>query len=74
MMTEQEKTDAFVCLVGGVQRADRLMWIWNNSYSQGTEYDRLFYPRRHKTREEVFKLRAKKERFSEDEISAFLVL
>jgi len=53
MMTEQEKTDAFVCLVGGYRRADRLMWIWNNSYPSGTEYDRLFYPKRFKTREDV---------------------
>lgn len=74
MMTEQEKNDAFVCLVGGIRRADRLMWIWNNSYPHGTEYDRLFYPRRHKTRKQDFKSRAKKEGFSGDEISAFLAL
>jgi len=73
-MTEQERTDDFVRLVGGVRKADRLQWIWNTSYPYGTEYDRVFKTGFYKTKEDVFRSRARKEGFSEGQINAFLSL
>lgn len=65
---------AFVRLVGGQERADRLQWIWNNSYPSGTEYDRIFWPGRYRTKEQVFRLKARREGFKDNEISSFLEL
>jgi len=73
-LDETERQEVFVRLVGGRERADRLQWIRDNSYPCGTECNRISGTRRYKTKEEVFRLRAKREGFKDNEISSFLEL
>ena len=49
---EMQMQEVFENLVGGVSRAERLSYIWDNSYSYGTELDFLYG--RGKTKEQVF--------------------
>jgi len=72
-MDEQEKQDAFVETVG-VSKADRLDYLWRDSYKNGTEYDRVFNTGRYQTKEQVFVIKAKREGFTVKEISLFLSL
>ena len=69
---ERATSEAFEEYVGGRQRAERLLWIWNNSYPSGTAYDKLMG--RGSTKEQVFTVKAKREGFSEQDIDAFLTL
>lgn len=69
--TEAERTEEFEDLVG-VNRAQRLQQIWNNSYPMGTAYDNLFG--RGKSKEQVFKEKARQAGFWDYEIEAFLEL
>jgi len=71
---ETERQAAFVGLVGRHARAERLQRIWNNSYPSGTAYDRIFSPGRYRTKEQVFRLKARREGFKDNEISSFLEL
>ena len=73
-MDETERQAAFVRRIGGQERADRLQRIWDSSYPCGTEYDLIFWPGRYKTKEKVFRLKARREGFKDNEISSFLEL
>jgi hypothetical protein len=55
MITEQEKQDHFIRIVGGIKKADRLQQIWNQSY-----------PHYKISRGEDFRARAKAEGFAEN--------
>jgi hypothetical protein len=68
-INEQERQDRFVRLVGGTNRADELMRIWNNSYPHGTKYDRLYG--RGLTKEQAFERNALNRGFTKRQISAF---
>jgi hypothetical protein len=63
MITEQEKQDHFIRIVGGIKKADRLQQIWNQSY-----------PHYKISRGEDFRARAKAEGFTDKQIDAFLQL
>jgi hypothetical protein len=69
MIDEQQRCDKFEKMVGGVKRAQRLLSIWNNSYSCGTKLD--FLVARGKTREQVFEMRARAEGFTDKQIQCF---
>jgi len=56
----------------GVIGADRLQVLWGLSYPHGTQYDKLFYPERYKTKEDVFTQKATREGFSKQAIRLFL--
>jgi hypothetical protein len=60
---EQAENDAFVRMVHGVKRADRIQQIWNNSF-----------PQFGKSREEVFRENAKREGFTDLQVNRFLDL
>jgi len=62
-------TDQFIAKHGS-QRGDRLQGVWNNSFPNGTEHDKLFG--RHQTKEQNFINRAKSYHFTEIEINDFL--
>jgi hypothetical protein len=66
--SEEEKQEAFIRVVGGVKRADRLQQIWNNSYPHGTELCG------YASREQDFRNKAKEEGFSDRQIDLFLQL
>jgi hypothetical protein len=67
---ERATQDTFVEFVGGRTRAERLQDICHNSYPTpfppGDPYA--------KTRHEVFRMKAKREGFTDAEIDAFLML
>jgi hypothetical protein len=65
-------TSAFEVYVGGANKAQRLMSLYNNSYPNGTALDRLYG--RAKTKEQVFEVKAKGEGFSAEHVSAFLLV
>lgn len=69
---EQAATEAFEDLCGGVNKAQRLLQLYKNSYPSGTEYDRLMG--RGKTKEEVFARKAKQAGFTDEQIDALLDL
>lgn len=69
---ERATQDAFVEYVGGHHRAERLSYIWQNSYPSGTEYDRLMG--RGASKEEVFRRKAVREGFDIEDANAFLKL
>jgi len=60
---EQAENDAFVRMVHGVKRADRIQQIWNSSF-----------PQFGKSREEVFRENAKREGFTDLQVNRFLDL
>jgi len=60
---EQAENNAFVRMVHGVKRADRIQQIWNNSF-----------PQFGKSREEVFRENAKREGFTDLQVNRFLDL
>lgn len=65
----QEK---FEELCGGPRRASRLLFLWNESYPCGTEYD--FLLGKGKNKQQIFESKAKREGFSIEQIKAFLEL
>lgn len=67
---EQATQDAFVDFVGGSTRADKLSRISQNSYPHGTNDMDPYY----KSRAEVFRLKAKLEGFTDEEVDAFISL
>jgi hypothetical protein len=69
---EQAETDAFERLCGGVKRAQRMLYLWNDSYPAGSEYDRMMG--RGASKAEVFKAKAKREGFTDEQIAAFMHL
>jgi len=71
-MTEQERQDDFVELVGGYRRAERLMHISQDSYPSSSWNLKLGHHRISK--EAVFRNKAKRECFSDKEINCFLAL
>lgn len=68
-MNEQEKQDKFLKLIKSRAKAERLQRIWQNSYPKPK-----FGWNKEKTKEEVFKEKAKAEKFSDKVIKAFLEL
>ena len=66
---EQAENDSFVRLVGGVKRADRMQQIWNMSYPQGN-----CGLLKGKSKEEVFREKAKAEGFTDIQVNRFLDL
>jgi hypothetical protein len=60
---EQAENDAFVRMVHGVKRADRMQLIWGNSY-----------PQFGKSKEEVFRENAIREGFTGKQVNRFLDL
>ncbi len=66
MSDEQERTDAFVELCGGRTEADRLSWLYANSYPCST-HD-IWKP---KSKLQVFREKAEAEGFSTQQIEAF---
>jgi hypothetical protein len=60
---EQAENDAFVRMVHGVKRADRMQLIWNNSF-----------PQFGKSKEEVFRENAIREGFTGEQVNRFLDL
>jgi hypothetical protein len=62
-------TDQFIAKHGS-QKGDRLQGVWNNSFPNGTEYDKLFG--RHQTKEQNFTNQVKRYGFTETEINDFL--
>ena len=61
---------AFEEYVGGVRRAERLMYLWNNTYP-GIRVS-VFDPP--KSKSEIFRKKAKGEGFTDNEADAFLML
>jgi len=71
-MTEQERQDEFVEIVGGRRRADQLSKISQNSYPAPTwSCERGHHQL---SRREVFIIKSKRERFTDKQINAFLSL
>lgn len=66
---EAAMQEHFEHLVGGVAKAERLLWLWKNSFKSGTKYD--FLMGRGKIREEVFEAKAKAEGFTQNQIECF---
>jgi len=62
-------TDQFIAKYGS-QKGDWLQGVWNNSFPNGTEFDKLFG--RHQTKEQNFINRAKSFHFTTTEINDFL--
>jgi hypothetical protein len=73
-LTEQERQDRFIKLVGGTARADELMRIWNNSYPHGSEYDRMMRNGLGLTKEQAFERSAIARGFTKRQINAFRLL
>ena len=65
--SEQERQDKFLKQLGSKARAERIQYIWNNSYPKGCGMTET-------PREQVFKQNARAEGFNEKEIKAFLRL
>jgi len=66
---EQEKQDRFMRLVGGKQRAEELQRISNNSYPRLGGYTGQRY-----SKYEVFREKAKRAGFTDEQIDAFIDL
>ena len=64
--------EQFEELCGGPRRASRLMFLWNEAYPCGTQYD--FLLGKGKTKQQIFESKAKREGFSLEQIKAFLEL
>jgi hypothetical protein len=65
---EQATTNAFEEYVGGVRRAQRLLYIYNNSYPMPGRWTEQV------SKDQVFRSRAKREGFTDAEIDAFFVV
>lgn len=72
MRNEAEATKQFEELMGSPRRAERLLHLYSRSYSTGTALDVL--RGQGKTKIQAFRLYAKREKFTEQEIDAFLSL
>ncbi|HDL86552.1 MAG TPA: hypothetical protein ENH11_09555 [Candidatus Acetothermia bacterium] len=68
-MDEQEATDQFVALCGGAPHADRLSYLWSNSYP-GIAAGVFDKP----SKVDVFKCRAEREGFTTEQVEALLLL
>lgn len=66
---EQAENDRFVRLVGGVKKADHMQQIWKMSYPQGN-----CGMLKGKSKEEVFREKAKAEGFTDIQVNRFLDL
>jgi len=71
---EQAMQEHFEYLVGGVAKAERLMWLWNNSYPNGSKYDQTFKTGHYHSKENVFEYKAKAEGFTQEQINCFHAL
>jgi len=58
----------------GVNRAMRLMGIWNDSYPTGTKYDKTFKTGFYHSKQDNFISKAKSNGYTESEITMFLEL
>lgn len=69
--TDEMKTqDAFVDFVGGTRRAEHLSRICQNSYPTPFPEGHPYF----KTKQQVFRIAAKREGFTDAEVDAFLSL
>jgi len=66
---EQAMTDKFEELCGGVKKAQRLLYLWQNSYPVGDKLDMLYG--RGLTKAQVFERAAKREGFTDEQIDYF---
>lgn len=66
---EQAENDRFVRLVGGIEKADHMQQIWKMSYPQGN-----CGMLKGKSKEEVFREKAKAEGFTDIQVNRFLDL
>lgn len=72
-MTERERQDEFVNIVGGVQKAEQMSRISQNSYPCSTWIaERGGHCKL--SGEEVFRIKAKREGFTDKQINCFLKL
>ena len=71
-MTEQERQDYFVRVVGGRQKAEKMHRLWQNTYPRYCSLNDG-YPKQH-TKQEVFLVKAKEEGFTKKQIDAFLAV
>jgi len=71
---EQAMQDHFEELVGGARKAERLLWLWNDSYPVGTKYDKDFKTGHYHSAEEVFEAKAKREGYTQEMINCFHAL
>jgi hypothetical protein len=69
---EADEHAAFEELCGGPSRAFKLLHIYKDSYPSGTELDRLYGLGKSKV--EVFKAKARREGFNDEQVAAFLRL
>lgn len=75
LATEQDRHQAFEELCGGPTRAFRLLHIWQNTYDNRTEWDRLGSGiSKQEAKEQKFRRSAKREGYTDQEIDAFLEL
>jgi len=66
MRDEQALTDRFERLCGSIQRAQRLLCVWKNSYASKHPN-----PRWSKTKAQIFEAKAVAEGFTRKQIQAF---
>jgi hypothetical protein len=72
-MTERERQDEFVEMVGGTQKAEQMLRISQNSYPQSAWIlERGGHCKL--SGKEVFRLKAKREGFTDKQINCFLSL
>lgn len=67
---ERATQDAFVEYVGGPGQADQLSRIYQNSYPHGANDMDPYY----KTKDQVFRIRALRDGFTDEDVDAFFSL
>jgi len=71
-LTEQERQDQFVGVIGGFQKAEALDRIWKNTYPRYCSLNDEF-PKNH-TKQEIFVAKALEAGFKKNHIQMFLEL
>lgn len=67
---EQAENDAFEQLCGGHVRAFRLLHLWQDTYATPWPPGHMYY----KTKEQVFRAKAKRDGFTDEQVEAFFHL
>lgn len=65
---------AYVEFIGGRNRAEYLSAIWDRTFPSGTQYDKLMETGQYRSKEENFRINAKRDGFYDSEVDAFLSL
>ena len=71
---EQATVYAFEDYVGGVAKADQILYLWKNSYPSGSKYDKVFSTGYYHSRKENFSRKALDAGFCQQDIDAFFIL